>query len=63
MKLKMLTKAKTRQQIAYEYGICTKTLKKWLDNEGIKIKGGLISPSQQLVIYKTFGIPKDSYLV
>lgn len=34
---------KTRQQIVLEYGICTKTLAKWLKEEGIVIKKGLIS--------------------
>ena len=52
--------AKSKQQIANEYGICTKTLNKWFKQEGIKIKRGLISPKRQEQIYKRLGIPKDS---
>lgn len=51
--------AKTRQQIADEYGICTKTLLKWLKNEKIYLKKGLIDPKTQLLIYNTFGDPKE----
>jgi phage antirepressor YoqD-like protein len=52
--------AKSRQQIADEYGICTKTLNKWFRQEGIRIKRGLINPKQQDFIYKKLGIPKNS---
>ncbi len=52
--------AKTRQQIAREYGICTKTLNKWLKEENIKIHRGLISPKSQELIYEKFGFPKYS---
>lgn len=55
-------KAKTRQQIALEYGICTKTLKKWIDNADITLNGGLITPTQQFKIYQKFGIPRNSNL-
>ncbi len=52
--------AKSKQEIANEYGICTKTLNKWLFEEGIVLKRGLISPKNQETIYKHFGIPKSS---
>ena len=52
--------AKSHQQIASEYGICTKTLNKWLKEENIILKRGLINPKLQLLIYKKFGFPKDS---
>lgn len=55
--------AKSKQQIADEYGICTKTLTKWLKEEGIFLKRGLISPRNQEIIYERLGfpkIPKDS---
>ena len=58
----MTNKAKTRQQIASEYGVCTKTLKKRMDIEGITLQGGLITPHQQFLIYQKFGVPKDSQL-
>ena len=43
--------AKSKQQIADEYGICIKTLNKWLKEEKIKIKRGLINPKKQAIIY------------
>jgi hypothetical protein len=52
--------AKSKQQIAGEYGICPKTLNKWLKNENIVIKRGLINPKKQELIYKKLGIPKLS---
>jgi phage antirepressor YoqD-like protein len=52
--------AKSKQQIADEYRICTKTLNKWLKDEKIIIKRGLISPKKQDLIYKKLGIPKLS---
>jgi phage antirepressor YoqD-like protein len=52
--------AKSKQQIASEYGVCTKTLNKWLKEEKISIKRGLIKPKQQLLIYRKLGSPKNS---
>jgi len=56
----MSIKAKTKQQIADEYGVCVKTLNKWLRKKEIKISRGLISPIDQNKIYENFGIPKNS---
>jgi transposase-like protein len=52
--------AKSKQQIASEYGICTKTLSKWLREEDITLRRGLINPKQQLQIYKKLGFPKNA---
>jgi phage antirepressor YoqD-like protein len=52
--------AKSKQQIADEYGICTKTLNKWLIEERIILKRGLINPKKQNIIYRKFGVPKNS---
>ena len=52
--------AKTRQQIAFEYGICTKTLNKWLKNAEIKLPIGLITPFYQMIIHEKFGTPNYS---
>ena len=49
--------AKSRQQIANEYGICTKTLNKWLREKKIHLKRGLINPKAQSLIYKRLGSP------
>ena len=39
--------AKTRAQIAEEYGISVKTLKKWIKDSGVNLPTGLISPAWQ----------------
>ncbi|MGD0340878.1 MAG: hypothetical protein ABSA76_04110 [Bacteroidales bacterium] len=50
--------AKTREQMALSYGICTRTFKKWLRAENIVLRPGLISPKQQLDIRNKLGEPK-----
>lgn len=52
--------AKSKQQIANEYGICTKTLTKWLKEERIDVKRGLINPKKQIIIYRKLGFPNNS---
>jgi hypothetical protein len=54
----MILDAKYLYQIEYEYGVCVKTLKRWLIRENINIPKGLIPPYHQKTIYKTFGIPR-----
>jgi len=49
---------KTRQQIAFEYEISTKTLSRWLKREKIAIPSGLVRPIHLELIYRTFGWPK-----
>lgn len=56
----LLKGAMTREEIASIYGICTKTLKKWLLRKGLKIPSGAISPSDQKKIFSKLGIPKQS---
>jgi hypothetical protein len=50
-----INKAKTKQQIAEEYGICIRTLNKWLLERNIIIKRGLISPKEQEIINTKLG--------
>lgn len=50
-------KAKTRQQIANEYGISRKTLYNWLKREKIILKSRLVTPQEQTKIYGKFGNP------
>lgn len=50
-------KAKTRQQIANEYGISRKTLYNWLKKEHIVLRKRLVTPKEQFLIYKKFGHP------
>lgn len=51
--------AKTRQQIAYEYGVDRKTFNNWLKRSKLNIPTGLIYPSVTELIYNTFGYPKS----
>jgi abortive infection bacteriophage resistance protein len=50
-------KAKTRKEIAFEYGINVKTLTRWLRNYEIILERGLITPKKQLEIYNKLGCP------
>ena len=52
--------AKSKKQIADEYGICVKTLNKWLKEERIILKRGLVKPKYQEIIYKKLNLPKNS---
>jgi hypothetical protein len=51
-------KAKSRKQVALEYGISTKTLKYRLAEKRIEINPGLIYPKTLKLIYETFGHPE-----
>ncbi len=57
---KMENIAKTRYQIAEEYGVCTKTFSKWLIKNKINIGPGLITPKEQEIIHSKLGFPKNS---
>ena len=49
---------KTHQQIAEEYGISVRTLRRWIRKAELNIPSGLINPYYQLMIYQTFGPPR-----
>ncbi len=51
----MEIRAKSRQQIADEYGISAKTLARWLQRENIQVTKGLVTPREQELIYAAFG--------
>ena len=57
---KMENNAKTRYEIAEEYGVCTKTFNKWLIKNKINIGPGLITPKEQEIIYSKLCFPKNS---
>ena len=48
---------KTKQQMADEYGVCRKTFNKLLEKKQIKLDRGVISPRDQLHIYRELGPP------
>ncbi len=51
--------AKTRGQLAQEYGISRKTFYNWLKESGICLSDRkLITPKEQEIIYEIFGQPK-----
>jgi phage antirepressor YoqD-like protein len=52
-------KTKTRKEVAEEYGICEKTLNRWLKRNNIIIHRGLIDPHHLMRIYETFGVPNS----
>ncbi|MFO7851925.1 MAG: hypothetical protein R6X28_05635 [Bacteroidales bacterium] len=51
-------KAKSKQDLATEYGVSLKTFNKWLKKHNIKISRGLITPKDQEKIYDKLGFPK-----
>jgi len=52
-----MQKAKTKQEIANEYGIHRNTFYNWLKKAGIKLSKQLITPKEQILIYEEFGQP------
>lgn len=56
---KTQNEAKTRQQIAIEYGISARTLKRKLQQLNIPLPGGLLFPKDQDVIYQKLGKPVE----
>ncbi len=52
-----MQKAKTRAEIANEYGIHRNTFRTWLKTAGIKLSNRLITPKEQALIYSYFGYP------
>ena len=55
----LILKVKTRQELAEEYGICVKTLKRRLEKVNIETGNGLIFPKTVKIIYETLGVPKS----
>ncbi len=51
---------KTRQQIADEYGISARTLRRWLHKSEIHLPNRMLCPKEQLLIYEEFGYPNES---
>lgn len=49
--------AKTKQQIAAYYGVCTKTFSRLLQKKNVRLDRGLIFPKDQIRIYKKLGTP------
>ena len=54
---KSITATKTRRQIAAEYGITARTLRRWLKKYNINLPNRLLCPKEQAIIYSYFGDP------
>ena len=52
--------AKTRQQIAIEYGVCTRTLSKWLKHADLELPRGILNPFYINMIYTKLGPPNNT---
>jgi len=52
--------AKTRKEVAGEYGISIRTLYRWFKKANLHIPPGLIDPNHLHIIYEIFGDPKDN---
>ena len=51
---------KSRKEIAFEYSISYKTLKRRLEKSNLKIPSGLIYPNDQRRIYFALGFPNKT---
>ncbi len=56
-----LAVTKTRQQVAEEFGISTKTLYRRLKKENIFVEPGVLFPKTLEIIYSAFGDPKTPF--
>ena len=54
---------KTRKEIAEEYGISERTLRRWIKKIDLNISSGLLSPKEQNLIYEAFGFQKSGRVV
>jgi hypothetical protein len=54
-----ILQAKTRHEIADEYGISVKTLHRRLKKADINLSKGIIMPKDVIIIYRAFGVPKN----
>jgi predicted DNA-binding protein (UPF0251 family) len=52
-----MSKAKTRKQMAREYGVNRRTFYRMLKRADIKVSHGLITPEEQREIYSKLGDP------
>jgi transposase len=48
--------AKTREEMAAEYGVDVKTFYRWVKEADIQLDKGRINPAQQNEIYQRFGV-------
>lgn len=59
----MFGKGITRKELAQNYGVCRRTLAKWLKEKNIDLHPGLITPKDQESIYSKVGYPKNDFKI
>jgi hypothetical protein len=55
-------KAKTREEVACEYGVSARTFYRWLKRDNLLLPRGLIKPFHLQIIYSNYGIPQKQTL-
>ncbi|MGB0863284.1 MAG: hypothetical protein ACPGXZ_10220 [Saprospiraceae bacterium] len=55
----MNTCIKTRKQLALEYGISERTLRRYIKKLNIEIPSGNLTPKNQKIIYENLGYPNN----
>lgn len=58
----MILPTKTREEIATEYEVTTRTFRRWLKRANIQLPSGYLTPKYQQLIYDTFGFPQQGLL-
>ena len=53
--------AKTRSELAQEYGVCRRTFYSLLKKRNIQLTTGLITPNEQQLIYNKLGKPSSPF--
>ncbi|MCH7410243.1 hypothetical protein MM239_12620 [Belliella sp. DSM 111904] len=54
----METRCKTRMELANEYGVDRKTFRRMLERVGVNLTSGLVTPTEQSLIFEKLGIPE-----
>jgi len=50
---------KSRKELANEYGVSPRTLRRWFKKKALSLPRSLLLPKDLKVIYKKLGNPKD----
>jgi transcriptional antiterminator len=60
MKFLKLLPVKSRKEVAEEYQISTRTLRRWIKKANLVIPKRYLTPKEQSKIYNTFGEPPSN---
>jgi methylphosphotriester-DNA--protein-cysteine methyltransferase len=59
MEIHCTNTVKTRQEIAAEYGISPRTLRRWLKKHNIILPNRMLCPNEQKIVYNLLGSPNQ----